>query len=99
MAATRRTWRRRRKLQVCMCAHACVCVCLCMTSSPSGPSAKAWGHSKKTFYQGADVMDDELGPEEEEEMEEEEREARSLQQRMAESMEDIDFLPAEIQVG
>ena len=57
-------------------------------------SDKAWGHSKKAFY-NTDYIDEDVDEEEEEEEEilaqEEERESLALQRRMAESLQDHDF--------
>lgn len=55
-------------------------------------SDKAWGHSKKAFY-NSDYVDEDLEDSEEEEMlaQEEEKEGLALQRRMAESLQDHDF--------
>ena len=55
-------------------------------------SDKAWGHSKKAFY-NTDYVDEDLEDSEEEEMlaQEEERESLALQRRMAESLQEHDF--------
>ena len=55
-------------------------------------SDKAWGHSKKAFY-NTDYVDEDGEDSEEEEMlaQEEERESLALQRRMAETLQDHDF--------
>ena len=58
----------------------------------SGPSDKAWGSKKNTFY-NTDYIDDEGEASSDESVaEEEQREALSLQRRMIESLHDDDFV-------